>query len=86
MRGPCASLEHWSPQEEAETLGQMPRGLPRWLWGPNEAPYQRSGRASWTEVTVELGQEHATQSGVKSGGISMCKGLRKREKSAREIK
>lgn len=39
-------------------LADAERGLPRWLWGPNNVPYQESGRASWTEVTTELSQKH----------------------------
>lgn len=51
------------PRRERDKWGQKLGGLPRWLWGPKEATYQQSGRASWAEMTVELGQKQAIQSG-----------------------
>lgn len=60
MWGPCAT---GVPRQRKRKLGPKLKGLPRWLWGPNEATYQQSGRASRAEMTAELDQKQAIQSG-----------------------
>lgn len=67
----------------------MLRGLLRWLWGPNEAPYNQSRRASWARVTAELSQKHklpkggSKRRGTPIGGNGKCKGLRQGEKRSK---
>lgn len=75
MWGPCTSLEHWSPPAEAEIPSQMLRGLPSGCGVQTRPPDQQSGTASQTEVTVELGQKHATQSRVVEGEALKLEGL-----------